>query len=426
MLKVRIYLALLVALLGMVLGALVIVRGGVLGPFSKKLIDARMGVVVAMADEIESARAPMKKLRRISRHLNVEAKFTKEIPFKEEFPPKKVAYQERELFLLKGKRTPMAIALDIDRKRKWMVVWFPVDIEEPRRRIGVGLLVLALFGAMGAWGLGRWSLQPLERATSAMNRIAEGDLKHRVSNPIGPAGEAFNQMAERLEEVIEGQRDFMAAVGHELRTPIARLKLQAELLEGLEKNRIESLQADILELEDLVEALLESARLERGAVALQRTEQNLYDMFMEALSKIDVEERSVCLEVDPELSFSIDRRLMMRLLLNLLSNIVRYTPVDCVIWMGARFEREALILWVADNGDGIEDSLRTAIFDPFVREEKSRSKKTGGLGLGLMLVRQVAQVHGGGVVAKKTDRMHGGMSFNQGLEIEVLLPIAAV
>ena len=256
-----------------------------------------------------------------------------------------------------------------------------------------------------------------------MNRIAEGDLKHRVDDPIGPAGTAFNQMAERLELVIEGQRDFMAAVGHELRTPIARLKLQTELIEGMDSNRLDSLQDDILELEDLVEALLESARLEHGAVALQRTEQNIYQLFMDVLSKIDIEDRQIVLEVDQELVFSVDRRLMTRVVLNLLSNIVRYTPDNCCVWMGASIDKDWFSLWVSDDGDGIEESVRASIFDPFVRVEKSRSKKTGGLGLGLMLVRQVAQIHEGLVFAKQTERIREGEQAKNGLEIEVRLPV---
>ena len=83
-----------------------------------------------------------------------------------------------------------------------------------------------------------------------------------------------------------------------------------------------NLQADILELEDLVEALLESARLNRGAVPIQRTSQHVYSLLIDALAKVDVEEREVCLEVDSDLYFSLDKRLIMRLLINLLSSLL--------------------------------------------------------------------------------------------------------
>ena len=91
--------------------------------------------------------------------------------------------------------------------------------------------------------------------------------------------------------------------------------------------------------------------------------------------------------------------------------------------MGAKMEEQELVLWVADDGEGIEPSQIASIFDPFVRVEKSRSKKTGGLGLGLMLVRQVAQVHGGMVIAKQTTRMRNNEVTKSGLEIEVRLPV---
>ena len=155
MLKIRIYLALLFALLGMVLGVFFMMRGAVLIPFGKKLLDARVGVVVALAEEVESAKSPAKKLKSIAESLNVEAKLMRREPFKKRRrPPKKVEYKGREVFVLHGKRTPITTVLHLKRGKKWMVVWFPVDIEEPRRRIVVGLLILSLFWCCWCMGTG--------------------------------------------------------------------------------------------------------------------------------------------------------------------------------------------------------------------------------------------------------------------------------
>lgn len=310
----------------------------------------------------------------------------------------------------------MSVELSLDRPRRWLIVSFPPQLEGSRQRVFLGILVLTMFGGLGAWGLGRWSIRPLETAATAMDRIAKGDLSHRVVDPIGPVGTSFNEMAERLEYVIEGQRDFMAAIGHELRTPISRMKLQLAMMEGEE--RVSSLTVDVEELEDLVESLLESARLHRGGIVLSREATSMKQLFLSMLATIDIGEREVSLLVEEECIFIVDRRWFRLVIRNLLSNIVRYTKEDVHVWMGARQEENTYVLWVADSGEGVDASVRTSLFDPFVRVEKSRNKVTGGLGLGLMIVRQVAEVHGGHVQAKESS-----MSAT-GLEIVVQVPKA--
>ena len=410
MLKLRLYLALLLSLLGMIVGVFLLLRGGIFLPFKKQLIEERSGVVLELAMEIEESKQPKRRLRRISKNMGIFSKLVRNPQENKRFRPLSVLErEERSVFLLKGKGTPMAIELQLDRPRRWLIVSFPVDLEKPRERVFIGLIVLTIFGVIGAWGVSRWSLKPLETASEAMNRIAQGDLNHRVSDSIGPAKESFNKMAERLEQVIKGQRDFMAAIGHELRTPIARLKIQIAMLE--EEKRAASLEADVEELEELVESLLASARLERGAVSLHRVEVDVYDLFLDELARVDIGEREVTLEVEKGTIFHVDRGLFARVIRNLLSNIVRYTKEDVQIWLGAKREEERGILWVADSGEGVDPSLIHSLFDPFVRAEKSRNKVTGGLGLGLMLVRQVAQLHGGHVQAESNARCGHGLEI---------------
>ena len=413
MLKVRIYLALFLSFLGMILGVLVIFRGSS-NHYRQKLIDERVGVLLEIAQEVEEAEYPKRRLKRIIRNLDIDYKLTRNPKTYTKFTPKKVVREGRTIVLLPGRGTPMSIELSLERRRRWLVIYFPSQLEDSRRRIVVGFTVLVIFGGLGAWGLGRWSIRPLETAATAMHRIAKGDLSHRVVDPIGPAGTAFNEMAERLEYVIEGQRDFMAAIGHELRTPISRMKLQLAMMEGEE--RASSLTVDVEELEDLVESLLESARLHRGGIVLSREATSMKQLFLSMLATIDIGEREVSLLVEENCIFIVDRRWFRLVIRNLLSNIVRYTKEDVHVWMGAKQEENTYVLWVADSGEGVDASIRSSLFDPFVRVEKSRNKVTGGLGLGLMIVRQVAEVHGGHVQAKESS-----MSAS-GLEIVVQMP----
>ena len=413
MLKVRIYMALILSLLGMIVGMVVLFRGG-FQPVKAKLIEERMGVILEMAEEVETAAHPMKRLRRIGRNLGVKMKMVRDPRKHRRFIPKEMSREGRTIYLLKGKGTPMGIELSIDRPKRWLIVHFPAHLEDSRQRVFFGLLLLTIFGVVGAFALGRWSLKPLETAAEAMDRIAKGDLGHRVSDPIGPAGVSFNAMAERLERTIGGQKDFMAAMGHELRTPIARLKLQLELMEN--EKRADSLRGDVEELEDLVESLLETSRLERGGIVLHLEAVQIRTLFLELLAEIDIGDREVIFEVQEDLQMHIDRRWFRLVVRNLLSNITRYTPEDVSIWMGAHREGTETMLWVADSGEGVEESFLTQMFDPFVRAEKSRNKITGGLGLGLMLVRQVAELHNGYVQAKSNPRTETG------LEIVIYIP----
>ena len=367
-----------------------------------------------MAEEVESAKFPMKRLRRIGRNLGVDMKVVRDPRQHPRFQGKEMSREGRTMYLLKGRGTPMSVELSIDRPKRWLIVHFPPHLDESRQRLFWGILVLTIFGVVGAFALGRWSLRPLETAAEAMDRIAKGDLGHRVTDPIGPAGESFNAMAERLEQVIGGQKDFMAAMGHELRTPIARLKLQLELLKNEE--RVESLRGDVEELEDLVESLLETSRLERGGIVLNRESVGIKELFLELLAEIDIGDREVIFEVSADCMMFIDRRWFRLVVRNLLSNITRYTPEDIRIWMGASQNDIDAKLWIADSGEGVEPQFLTQMFDPFVRAEKSRNKVTGGLGLGLMLVRQVADLHGGHVKARQNHRSETG------LEIVLVIP----
>ena len=415
MLKLRIYLALFLSLLGMILGVVVLFRGGVMTHYRDQLIDERVGVLLEIAEEVEEAPRPKRRLMRIGRNLDIDYKLVRNPKKHPKFTPKEIEREGRTIYLLPGKGTPMSIELKLERPKRWLIIHFPPQLEDSKRRVFAGIVVLAIFGAIGAWGLGRWSIRPLETAAEAMERVAKGDLSHRVSDPIGPAGTAFNDMAERLEQVIEGQRDFMAAIGHELRTPISRMKLQLAMME--ENERAQSLQGDVQELEELVETLLESARLNRGGIVLNREDVSMHALFLSMLAKVDVGDRKVSLEVKEDCTFHVDRRWFRLVVRNLLSNIVRYTDQDVQIWMGATERDGEYVMWVADSGEGVEPNLRVSLFDPFVRAEKSRNKVTGGLGLGLMIVRQVAQVHGGHVQANNSSMSPTG------LEIVIRVPL---
>jgi len=216
----------------------------------------------------------------------------------------------------------------------------------------------------------------------------------------------------------------MAAVSHELRTPLARMRLNIELLrdqaDASTDPRLASLGGDIAEIDGLVEELLESARLERGVMALRLTSVRLDELFGEALGTIDLEERHIHLTVAPDLELVADERRLLRAINNLLSNIARYTPADTEVFLSAkRASEDTIALEVADNGPGVSSEALQRLFDPFYRAEGSRSRSTGGLGLGLMLVRQIIEAHGGAITASPRD---ASADAHRGLRFEIMLP----
>jgi signal transduction histidine kinase len=265
----------------------------------------------------------------------------------------------------------------------------------------------------------QWMLRPLEVAGEAMERVADGDLEHRAptgADAAGRMGATFNRMADRVQGLVQGQRDLMAAVSHELRTPLTRMRLQTEMLRdsGADPKRVAALEADIRVVDGLVEELLESARLDQGVLALRLERFSGQHLVLEALGEVDLGDRDVTLAAGSSVDIYADRRRVLRVLTNLLSNVQRYTPDDTQVVIQLEAVAGEVTLRVADRGPGVAPASVDRLFDPFFREENSRSLRTGGLGLGLMLCRQIAEAHGGLITA--TNRQNGG------LEVVMRLP----
>ena len=212
--------------------------------------------MLTIAKELEESKNPRIRLKRLQKSLQVKGKLVRENPQQgRKDPLRRFEREGHTMMLFPGRRTPIAVAIKNAKGPLWLVVSFPVDLEQPSRHIGMGLLVVLLGSIAGALLLTRWSLHPLRSATNAMHRMAEGELSHRIDDQLGGAGQAFNLMADRIEGLIIGQRQLVAAISHELRTPLTRLQLQAEMLELSDRQRM-LLHQDITELDGLIETCL--------------------------------------------------------------------------------------------------------------------------------------------------------------------------
>lgn len=422
----RILLAHFVLLLLTVVGAWAVVGNGVLQSLIGNLNEERADIAVHIAEQVEASPAPRQTVVTLSSSLQVEIRLASEPPPSSRRgrnrSARSIERSGRRIMVVKGPRSPIVVPVEVRGEEMWLIVRFPVDLDAPPRRAGGGLLVLAGIALLGAFIAARWTLRPLRTTSDAMHQIAAGDLSHRLpegADVTGQMGETFNRMAARVEGLVADQRWLMAAVSHELRTPLARMRLQLELLSdtGADPGRIRDIEGEIGEVDGLVEELLESARLDQGVLALHLEAVDLHDLAAEALGSVDLGERPIHLRIPEGLLLTADRRRLLRCLINLLSNAARYTPAEAEISLQATPDAEGVRLEVADRGEGVSEAALPRLFDPFFRAEASRSRVTGGLGLGLMLVRQIIEAHGGSIQAKNRDG--GGLSMAMWLPSDI-------
>jgi len=417
-------LAALGGLLSLTVAATWILTGRMaLFPLLDELRHERVEAALYLAEQVETAPDPAARAWELSQQLGLRVDPVPDTPAQDS---RYRAVRRDDRRVLVGRRPAMPIYVPLQGLPVWgMAVRWPVDIERPRRRVGWGFGLIALVVLAGAVAASGWVLRPLRVTSRAMDQVAGGDLDVRVPegrDEAGRIGATFNRMAARVASLVRGQRRLMAGVSHELRTPLARMRLLTELLrdEGGSQKRLDALEEQIAAMDGLVGELLESARLEEGVVQLRREQLALAEIVEEALAAVDLGERPLTLDLAPDLQLQADRTRLVRVLTNLLSNVARYTPPSSALQIRAERSSQgsnaSVLLELADNGPGVPEADLPQLFDPFYRAEQSRSRSTGGLGLGLMLVRQIVEAHGGQVSAR--NRPEGG------LEVHLELPVS--
>jgi len=279
--------------------------------------------------------------------------------------------------------------------------------------IGVVLLVLAI----GSIPLARSIASPIERITDAARRLGAGDLSARAGvrgrGEVGELGRTFDETAARLERLVRSEQELLANVSHELRTPMARIRVALELAaEGdLEKARrhLAGIGADLDELDRMIEDVLDAARLDFAAGGsgwpVTRVPVDLGSGVGEAAERFRERHPDCAVEVAvaEELpALTGDGALLRRLVANLLDNAGKYSEPGAPISLRVAAEPDAVVVEVADQGIGIDPADLPRLFTPFFRTDRSRARGTGGTGLGLALVKRIAEAHGGEVTVEST------------------------
>lgn len=274
------------------------------------------------------------------------------------------------------------------------------------RRILWGLAAALALTLAATWLLGRHILGPVEALTEGARRIAEGDLGQRIEtsetkDEVGELASAFNAMAESLERTDDLRRNLVNDVAHELRTPLTRLQAQLEaLIDGLappSDERLRSLHADTLLLGRLVHDLEELARAEAGRLRLDVESVDVGELLRAAVRAFEgLDGAAMHLDLSADLpNATCDAQRVRQMVDNLLANARTHTPEDGAITVEAWADEGLVEIAVRDTGPGLSAEEQERVFERFVRGDPSRQRATGGAGLGLAIVAQLASAQGG-------------------------------
>ena len=284
--------------------------------------------------------------------------------------------------------------------------------------VGAGLAAILL-----VLGLSRRILSPVEALTAAVHRMEAGDLSQRVEistqDEIGELGRAFNKMTGRLGRLEELRRNMVSDVAHELRTPLTNIRGYLEALQdGLiepQREVIDSLHEETMLLNRLVDDLQELALAEAGQLHLERAPGDLAPLVRQAVAALlpQAGAAGVDLHVDlpPHLPrVHADPERIGQVLRNLLSNAVTHTPDGGAVTVSAEAGAVSVRVSVRDTGEGIAAKDLPYIFERFYRADKSRSRATGGAGLGLAIARYLVEAHGGQIAVES--QLGAGSTFS--------------
>ena len=270
------------------------------------------------------------------------------------------------------------------------------------------IALLAIATGIAAHPLARRLTRRVENLKRHVEDFGEGRLALRVPveghDEIARLALAFNATAERIERLVADKTRLLANTSHELRTPLARVRAALELLgDGPRPDLIRQAESDLMELDELIGELLVSSRLDAPERVLERESIDLLALAAEEAARLPGVEVS-----GTSHTTSGDPRLIRRLLRNLLENALRHGEPPVCVEVGPSPRSGSVRVAVLDHGPGVPESLREKIFEPFYRPAGSASSR-GGIGLGLALVRQIAERHGGHVACEA--RAGGGTRF---------------
>lgn len=289
-----------------------------------------------------------------------------------------------------------------------------------RHGFWVGLLSLAamlavLYGCY--WAIHRL-FQPVQAIRLGVERIGAGDLGYRIHtrrrDELGELTASINAMANDIEKMLDAKRQLLLAISHELRSPLTRARVSAELVDDPKLSQ--AISAELREMETLLAELLETERLNTRHRTLSKTPVAINQLVREVVAESFPDQPfTINLSTDDPYVLVDSARLKL-LVKNLLDNASRYNTGDAPPWITIAVSECGLGIEVGDHGPGVAPEHLPHLTEPLYRADPSRQRKTGGYGLGLYLCRRVAEAHGGRLTIASVP--------GEGTTVRVMIPLA--
>jgi two-component system sensor histidine kinase CpxA len=265
-----------------------------------------------------------------------------------------------------------------------------------------------LFSVLLWWPLVRDINRSIAQLTTAANKIAEGRFDVRVDqrrrDELGALGQAINQMAARLHDLVSGQKRFLGDVAHELCSPLAKLRVTLGILDqqagGEQKAYVAGAEEEAAHMAGLVNELLSFSKASLTASNLQLQAVPVLAVAEKAVRRESAPPARIEVAIAADLQAMADPELLGRAVANLLRNAVRYAGEAGPITLSARRLDKCILITVSDCGPGVPAGELARIFDPFYRVDTSRDRATGGTGLGLAIVKTCIESCGGTVTGR--------------------------
>jgi heavy metal sensor kinase len=308
-------------------------------------------------------------------------------------------------------------------------------LEEISTTFAWAIPLTVLLASAGGYFLARKSLAPVVGMSSQAGRISAANLHERLAvqnekDELGHLAASFNGLLDRLDESFERQRRFMSDASHELRTPVAILRGEAEVALSREgrsigeyRESLAVLDAEARRLTHIVEDLFTLTRADAGQYPISAHDFYLDELVADCVRSVRTlalaKEISLATDAGGELPIHADENLLRRMILNLIDNAVKYTPKGGSVTISCRQEGQEYAISISDTGPGIAPELQPRIFERFFRADKARSRSEsdgGGAGLGLSIARWIAEAHNGRLELKQSGP--GGSMFTAFLPVK--------
>ncbi len=289
-------------------------------------------------------------------------------------------------------------------------------------QLAAGITLLSLFVlSLGIYGLLVPMQRKLREVSYALNKMKTGNMSLRLpvegSDEMATLASSYNNMSDHIQRLIEAQRELMRAVSHELRTPVARIRFAVEMMADEDDydyrlQQVEQIDKDIEALNTLIDEIMTYAKLEQGMPSIEFEDIDLFEVLDQVAVETDALKTGKEVEVLPmpvPVTVEAERRYLHRVVQNLVGNAVRYCEQKILISGGLDAKGMAYIC-VEDDGPGIPEADRARIFEAFARLDDSRTRASGGYGLGLSIVSRIAYWFGGEIQVDQSPTL-GGARF---------------